>query len=198
MFLYFLCHVFADSMAQDKKEAVVLYNTQAVRAVLNIPNREIDRIISYEDDFLKGFTLEIPDYEKFLIESATAHPLAEAKIVEKSIPKEVNIPEGSTQYLKPPGDIPVFSYIKFAKGYATLSDEAILLLEKVVREYEKRPGKITLRALSAGNDNTLSVNRAQAVKTYLRIRGINTDMVTIQHLTGPVVVDNIMVVFPEN
>jgi hypothetical protein len=197
MFLFLLCYTSADLWSQNKKEAVVLYNTQAVKAVIDVPSKEIDYIISYEDDFLKGFRLEIPDYEKYLRENSTSSAIAQANVVDKTT---AEADEGMSQ--QPPqskeDDKSVFSYIKFQKGFATLSDEAIRLLESVLDEYEKSPGKIILRALSDSEDNMLSKNRAQAVKTYLKIRGLDADMISIQLLRGPRNLDDIMIVFPEN
>lgn len=197
MFLFLLFYTSLDLWSQQKKEAVVLYNTRAVNAVIDVPSKEIDYIISYEDDFLKGFRLEIPDYEKYLRENGTLTPIAQSSVVEGSS----GVAGGDVSHQTPESkenEPSVFSYIKFQKGFATLSDEAIRLLEQVIEENEKSPGKIILRALSDSDDNTLAKNRAQAVKTYLKIRGLDSGMISIQLLRGPRNLDDIMIVFPES
>lgn len=199
MFLLSMTSVSLVLYSQDKKETIILYNTQPVKAVIDVESKNIDYIIQNEDDYLIGFKLEIPDYEKFLRET---NPVFSSVPLDKdttsfSYTQLQNSPQSRATSSNNEIEPTVFSYVKFQKGFATLSDDAIRLLELVIAEYDRSQNNIVLRSFSISSDNILAKNRSNAVKTYLKIRGLDTNKVTVEHLKGELDIDEIMVVFKE-
>ena len=56
--------------SQSTKEAVILYNSQAVLAQIT-KDGEVKEIIQDEPDYLKGFTIKIQDYGQFVANQQT-------------------------------------------------------------------------------------------------------------------------------
>ena len=56
------------AFGQATKEAVILYNSLPVKAEITTDGN-VNRIISEEPDFLKGFTLKVQDYGQFVAQT---------------------------------------------------------------------------------------------------------------------------------
>lgn len=160
--------------AQEIKEAVILYNTQPVKAEITADGT-VNRIISEAPDHLKGFKLKEQDYGQFIEnQKKSVVPVA------KSQPYAIVSNEQSV--------------VKFEIGYATLSDDAIDILDKVVMHLRTNPNeKAVLVSLSKLNNSPITKNRLNSIRSYLKIRGIDTERVLIESLLGDLDIDEIKI-----
>ncbi len=196
--VFFILLLFAFNLkAQEKKEATILYNTQPVQAVIDVNTKSLDYIIKSDDNFMEGFRLVIPDYEKYLLEKGSI--VQEDKTIALDNSSLDNTAD--TLIAITPTDTEnslknnAISFIIFTPGQATLSDEAIRKLELVIDEYKISGRDITLKAISINDTDILSANRANAIKTYLKIRGIDTNAVSVSYLIGNHNNNNVLVEF---
>jgi outer membrane protein OmpA-like peptidoglycan-associated protein len=165
--------------AQTTKEVVILYNSKPVLAEVTIGG-DVTKIIKDDPDFLKGFTLSIQDYGQFIAQNKDITP-------ESIKPPQSTVHTLASDQLKT---------IPFDAGYATLSDLAISKLDEVVYYLRKNPeSKIVLRTLSIQNEALINKNRLNSVKTYLKIRGIDTSRISFESLVGDRNADEIKVLF---
>jgi hypothetical protein len=196
LFLFLSMLTAFNLIAQDKKEATVLYNTHPVKAVIDTETKSVDYIINSDEEFMKGFQLEIPDYEKHLLGQAVI--AQEDTSTKKSIVSEVlaydlfvDVPSSQDYSI----DNNLVRFISFTPGFATLSDEAIRKLESVIDEHKKSSKNILLKTISLTDTDQLSVNRINAIKTYLKIRGIDTNAVSVTYLIGDKNKEDVIVEF---
>jgi thymidylate synthase len=162
---------------QETKEAVILYNTQAVKAEIT-SDGTINRIISEEPDYLKGYTLTVQDYGQHIEKSK----IKEDKKVASSQPYAVFASE--------------YKLVKFEPNHATLSDEAIDILEELVTQLRKsNDEKVVLVSLSQLENGLINKNRLNSIRSYFKIRGINSERVLIESLLGEKDVDEIKIHF---
>lgn len=167
--------------AQNTKEAVILYNSQAVRANIT-PQGDVKQIIQEEPDFLKGFELKIQDYGQFI---ATQ---------EKEIVKE-------PVAVAPSGSYPVkkeYKTVYFEKDRATLSDETITQLDKIIAYLrENADVKIIAMTLSKYENELVSKNRLHSIRTYFKIRGIGEERVIFESLFAEIDAHEVKIGFVE-
>jgi len=155
--------------AQATKEAVILYNSQPVKAEIN-NDGEVLRIISDEPDYLNGFTLKIQDYGQFISELNKSGTVDPSK-------------SGIHQFLLEESDD--FISVPFDHGFATLSDPAIKKLDEVISYLKSNPtSKVVIRTLSTHKDALLDKNRINSVRTYFKIRGIASERLAYEALLG--------------
>jgi hypothetical protein len=168
------------AVAQDNKETVILYNTQPVRAEIT-PSGEVIRVISEEPDFLKGFTLKIPDY---------AQHVAVASAIKET--ESVKIPSSQAYSIESGDNI----LVPFDPGFATLSDKAISKLDQAIKILNQdRQAVALIRTFSIVNDSPLHKNRLNSVSAYFRIRGVDSSRFVFENLTGDRNFDEINISF---
>ncbi len=186
-----------NGIAQDKKVATILYNTKPVEAQIDTKSKSIDYIIRENDEYLSGFKLQIPDYEQFLLNDKTQKETTPQSIANSSNSQKVIAPAAPAPVMaKPTGfESGAFTFVMFSDGFATLSDAAILVLESVISELNKNHQNLTLKTFSTSKEDVLAINRANAVKTYLKIRGVNTENIEIIHLIGEINIPEVSVSF---
>lgn len=153
-------------VAQNTKQAVILYNSQAVRA--NITSQgDVKDIIQEEPDFLKGFELKIQDYGQFVEVS---------KNVET---KELETVASSGNYSVKKE----YKTVYFEKDRATLTDETIGQLDLIIAHLRENPQvKIIAMTLSKFENGLVSKNRLNSIRTYFKIRGIGEERVLFESL----------------
>lgn len=157
------------AVAQENKEAVILYNTQPVRAEIT-PSGEVVKVVSQEPDFLKGFTLKIPDYAQYVAQAqateatpATPAPSSQAY----SIDSHDNI------------------IVPFDPGFATLSDKAISKLDQVIKILNAEKKTLAMvRTFSVISESPLNRNRTNSITSYFKIRGVDPSRCLFENLTG--------------
>ncbi|MCB0659850.1 MAG: hypothetical protein KDC04_02880 [Saprospiraceae bacterium] len=169
------------AQSQDTKEAVILYNTAPVLAHIS-KDGEVYNIIREEPDFLKGFVLQIPDYEQYLLSKA---PLADATPKKTDEPLVKETVENQKKIKKlPTSHYDILDYslggFNFSKDQATLNSESIDLLNRIITYKTTNPQKKIHFILKNDNqnDNKLFKNRANAIVTYLKLRGFPTSDIT--------------------
>jgi outer membrane protein OmpA-like peptidoglycan-associated protein len=164
--------------SQNTKEAVILYNSQPVKAEIT-SDGNVNKIISEVPDFLKGFTLKVQDYGQF--------------IAEKQDTKSETIVPSSQSYAIVGKE---FKLVRFEPTFATLSDEAIVELDKIIAHLRQEPNeKAVLVTLSRLESALISKNRQNSIRTYLKIRGIDPERVLFESLLGEKDVDEVKVHF---
>lgn len=155
--------------AQTTKDAIILYNSQPVKAEIN-SNGDVLRIISEEPDYLKGFTLKIQDYGQFISELNKGTTDDQGMISSNKIAFE---------------ESDDFISVPFDHGFATLSDMAIKRLDDVILYLKSNPSsKVVIRTLSTHKDALLDKNRINSVRTYFKIRGITSERLSYEALLG--------------
>jgi len=164
--------------AQSIKEAVILYNSQAVLAKISTDG-EVKEIIRDESGYLQGFTLKVQDYGQFLANQE------KLKSYDKVIlPSENTFFDKDKDYISVP----------FESGYATLSDLAISRLDVVIGELRKSPTtRVIIRTLSTNKDALIDKNRINSVRTYLKIRGIAQERLAYETLSGDRDIDEVKI-----
>lgn len=154
-------------VAQNTKEAVILYNSQAVRANIT-PDGNVTSIIKEEPDFLKGFELKIQDYGQFV--ASQQLPVKNEPIV---VASSGNYPVVKKEY----------KTVYFEKDRATLTDETIAQLDQIIAYLrENVEVKIIAMTLSKFENGLVSKNRLNSIRTYFKIRGIGEDRVLFESL----------------
>lgn len=167
--------------SQDSKDAVILYNTEPVLAHIS-KSGDVYRIIKDESDFLKGFTLEVPDYEKFLKQKEATKVVSATAASSQNIAIEPPVTGNTIPLPKSNYDILDFSLggFYFAEGQATLNADAIGILDNVIIYTQANPDKkIHFNLMKdASQGKRLIKNRTNAILTYLKLRGVNIDDIT--------------------
>ncbi len=164
--------------SQSTKEAVILYNSQAVLAQIT-KDGEVKEIIQDEPDYLKGFTIKIQDYGQFVANQQTMK--SDQKVV---LPSVKTFSEIDDNYISVP----------FESGYATLSDLAISRLDEVIGELRKSPSaRVIIRTLSTKKDALIDKNRINSVRTYFKIRGIAQERLSYETLSGDRDIDEVKI-----
>jgi outer membrane protein OmpA-like peptidoglycan-associated protein len=167
--------------AQNTKEAVILYNSQAVRANIT-PQGDVKQIIQEEPDFLKGFELKIQDYGQFLVTQ------------EKETIKEPVTVASS-------GNYPVkkeYRTVYFEKDRATLTDETIAQLDQIIAYLREHAGvKVIAMTLSKYENGLVSKNRLNSIRTYFKIRGIGEERVLFESLFAEIDAHEVKIGFIE-
>lgn len=167
-FVILLCTVLIGTIgvAQNTIEAVILYNSQAVRANIT-PQGDVKDIIREEPDFLKGFELKIQDYGQFIA------------IQEKEVAKKIESVASS-------GNYPVkkeYKTVYFEKDRATLTDETIAHLDQIIAYLREHSDvKIIAMTLSKFENGLVSKNRLNSIRTYFKIRGIGEERILFESL----------------
>jgi outer membrane protein OmpA-like peptidoglycan-associated protein len=155
--------------AQQSKEAVILYNSEAVKAQIT-QSGDVIRIIKPEPDYLAGFKLISYNYEEVFAQAALVPESEKIKAY------DVVSAEGTDIY--------------FESGFATLSRDAITRLDGIVNILKASPSaKILISEFIQNENDQLAKNRINSVKKYLQIKGIGERKVQINRLEG---------VYPEN
>jgi outer membrane protein OmpA-like peptidoglycan-associated protein len=154
-------------VAQNTKEAVILYNSQVVRANIT-PDGNVTSIIKEEPDFLKGFELKIQDYGQFV---------ANQQLPVKNEPF-VAVSSGNYSVVKKE-----YKTVYFEKDRATLTDETIAQLDQIIAYLrENVEVKIIAMTLSKFENGLVSKNRLNSIRTYFKIRGIGEDRILFESL----------------
>lgn len=155
--------------AQSSKEAVILYNTEAVKAEIT-PTGDIIKIIKSEPDYLAGFKLVAYDYDQVFAQSA--------RMPENEKHKGYDVVSADTKE------------IYFDSGFATLNKDAINKLDEIIKILNReRSKKLLIAEFEQNESDPLTKNRINSVKMYLRIKGISENKIQINKLLG---------VYPEN
>jgi outer membrane protein OmpA-like peptidoglycan-associated protein len=153
-------------VAQNTKEAVILYNSQAVRANIT-PQGDVKNIIKEEPDFLKGFELKIQDYGQF-------------------IASKENVATKETETVASSGNYAVkkeYKTVYFEKDRATLTDATIAQLDQIIAHLREHADvKIIAMTLSKFENGLVSKNRLNSIRTYFKIRGIGEERVLFESL----------------
>lgn len=175
LFVLFMASLTVTS--QDTKNAIILYNSKAVEAEIT-SDGNVNKIISEQPDYLKGFTLKVQDYGQFIASESTK--------VEKQ-------PASSQAYSIFSSD---YKLVKFEQNHATLSDEAINLLEEIVLHLRNAKGEnVVLVSLSTLESGLITKNRLNSIRSYFKIRGIDPERVKIESLHGEIDVNEIKIHF---
>lgn len=155
--------------AQQSKEAVILYNSEAVKAQIT-QSGDILRIIGPEPDYLAGFKLVSYNYEEVFAQAALVPESEKIKAY------DVVSVDGTDIY--------------FENGFATLSKEAVSRLDGIISNLKATPSaKILISDFFQNENDQLAKNRINSIKKYLQIKGISDRKVQINKLTG---------IYPEN
>lgn len=155
--------------AQNAKEAVILYNTEPVKAEIT-PNGEVVRIIGPEFDYLKGFKLISYDYTNVTASDNTKLRLDPFRDINTSEAKGYEI--------------------KFESGFATLNQNALKELDEVVAKMTSEPNtKILIADFEQYEADILARNRVNSIRKYLKLKGIDEGRVSLNRLKG---------VYPDN
>lgn len=180
--IVFLCLAFAwcnTTYTQDTKEAVILYNSQPVKAEITTDGN-VNQIISEEPDFLKGFTLKVQDYGQFV--EAQPNLFEKEKVLLNSQSYTIQSKEVAS--------------IRFTPSFATLSDEAISSLDGIIAILRTEPNtKINLETIARLDDGIVSKNRFNTIKTYLKLKGIDSDRISFDTLIGDKEVHDVKIYF---
>ena len=161
---------------QQTKEALILYNTQPVKAEVTSTG-EVVKVISQEPDQLQGFTLKVMDYAKYLDEANK---------------EKQTLPASQAYSIESVDGI----LVPFDSGHATLSDVAISRLDEVIRELNADSRAVALiRTFSVINESPLHKNRLSSIKTYFKIRGIGESRFVFENLIGERNFDEIKISF---
>ncbi|MBK8349846.1 MAG: hypothetical protein IPL08_20395 [Saprospiraceae bacterium] len=172
--------------SQTTKEAVILYNSKPVLAEITTEG-SVNKIISEEPDFLKGFTLKVMDYGQVVADQQNKANKPSNPVV------SITTAPASQAYAVESHD---FKSIPFEAEYATLSDLAIERLDEVISHLKTHTGsKIVLRSLSLKDDSLINKNRLNSIQTYLKIRGIDIQRVSFESLVGDLNANEIKVHF---
>lgn len=164
------------AFGQTTKEAVILYNSLPVKAEIT-SDGNVNRVISEEPDFLKGFTLKVQDYGQLV---------AQREEVQK-----VNPVASSQSYSINAGEL---ASVKFDPDYATLSDETISTLDQIIALLKAdNQAKISLETISKLNTALISANRFNSIRTYLKIKGIDSNRISFQSLVGDTDVNQVKI-----
>ncbi|MBK6497939.1 MAG: hypothetical protein IPJ39_03885 [Saprospiraceae bacterium] len=164
------------AFGQATKEAVILYNSLPVKAEITTDGN-VNRIISEEPDFLKGFTLKVQDYGQF--------------VAQTEAPKKNDPVASSQSYSINAGEL---ASVKFDPDYATLSDETISTLDQIIALLkDDNQAKISLETISKLNTALVSKNRFNSIRTYLKIRGIDPERISFQSLVGDTDVNQVKI-----
>ncbi|MBK8054412.1 MAG: hypothetical protein IPK35_14395 [Saprospiraceae bacterium] len=163
--------------SQESKEAVILYNTKPVLAEIT-KGGSVLQIVRDEPDFLKGFTLEVPDYVKHMEE-----------LKKTKGDNAVSIVESNAQLLT----------VSFDRGFAVLTEDAINQLDNAIRLMKGNPkGKLILRTLSISDPTSLDQNRINSIKSYFNIRGLNPDVIRYEAMKGSTNLDEVKITLSLN
>jgi hypothetical protein len=169
MFLFLTMSLYLT--AQETKETIILYNSIPVRAEI-ANDAEVKRVIREEPNYLKGYSLKIQDYGQFVVQD-TVRPAEMATDVSQDLKARITTEESE------------FIEIVFDPGFATLSDQSVYRLDGIVKRLKNDSALIvTLRALSLKTDGSVTKNRLNSIKTYLRLRGVAHGRVLIEKLQG--------------
>lgn len=168
--------------AQETKEAVILYNSVPVRAEIS-SDAEVKRVIREEPEYLKGYSLKIQDYGKFVDQSEVKPSQVVVDSSQETAGKTIIEEDG-------------FVELVFDPGFATLSDQSVYRLDSVVKRLKNDAALfVTLRALSLKSDGSVTKNRLNSIKTYLRLRGVEQGRVLIEKLQGDRDADEVKIFF---
>lgn len=181
--LVFLCVALAwsnASFAQATKEAIILYNSQPVKAEIT-SDGNVNHIISEEPDFLKGFTLKVQDYGQFI----AAQPKVAVES-EKTLPSSQSYSVQSKEV----------AAVRFTPSYATLSDDAIAALDGVIAILQAEPStKINLETITRLDASAVSKNRFNTIRTYLKLKNIDPERISYDTLIGDKDVNDVKIYF---
>jgi len=173
--LFWSMFLFSMSLrAQQTEEVALLYNTNPVLAVVN-DSAEIVKVVKPLPGYMNGYTLVTPDYaEKENSKSKTASSSGYSII-------------SSESYLIP-----------FSQGFAVLDDEAVEILDHLLKEMKQYPSKsLLLSVYNESLNNNLYKNRINAVKSYLKIEGLSLDRLKLNYLEGAASQDEFKINFVE-
>ena len=163
--------------AQVNKQVSILYNTKLVLAEVS-PEGKVIRIIDDTADDLKGYVLKTQDYSLDQLDAST----------QPKIQRESN-----SNYIYA-GIDPTLIY--FEKGGAILSDKAIESLETTIKTLKSNPSlKLLVQTLDKYAASLLNKNRVEAVKTYLKIRGVSHENTIYEPLKGEKNLDEVKIQF---
>ena len=163
--------------AQANKQVSILYNTKLVLAEVS-PDGKVLRIIDDTAEDLKGYVLKTQDYT--LGQNET-----------KKQPEIKRVMSSKYNY----SDINA-TLIYFEKGEATLSDKAIESLESTIKVLKADPSlKLLVQTLDVHAASAVNKNRVAAVKTYLKIRGVNDESTVYEPLKGETDLDEVKIYF---
>jgi hypothetical protein len=168
--------------AQETKEAVILYNSVPVRAEIT-NDAQVKRVIREEPAYLKGYSLKIQDYGEFVDQSEEKPSQVVVDSSQQTVGKTITEEDGSVEII-------------FDPGFATLSDQSVYRLDGVVKRLKNDAALfVTLRALSLKSDGSVTKNRLNSIKTYLRLRGVEQGRVLIEKLQGDRDADEVKIFF---
>jgi outer membrane protein OmpA-like peptidoglycan-associated protein len=179
--------------AQQTKQVIVLINSQPCLVELDA-NGNITKVIQQEPQALSGY-----EVEKKIDEALPKVP--HSKVLNPDEPPIMIID-------KPKVDVdgavnPIFNYkvspevddiTRFAPGEATLTMEARNKLDIVALDMKQNPSDVVvIRSLSINKESKLHLNRVDAVKSYFKIKGIDSNRIIAESLQGRVDADEIKV-----
>ncbi|MFZ1750264.1 MAG: hypothetical protein WAU01_08740 [Saprospiraceae bacterium] len=168
-------------IGQSTKQVVILYNTVPVLAEVSAYG-DVNKILRNEPDYLKGYTLKVHDYGKFLTEAEiAAHSKSSAVLRNESVtPVEAQVT------------------LPFDTGYATLTDRTVKELDSMVDFLVKNPQKnVVLSSLSTEQFVELNNRRINSIKLYLKLRGIQEDRISFSNFIGEHDADEVKFTYQE-
>lgn len=171
--------------ATSQKETVILYNSEPSKVELG-NDGEIQGFVGIVPGYMEGYTvvkepLVSPDPEK------------DGDVVVQPIftNKSTNAPYSilSTERI----------LLEYKPGYATLNSATLNKLDNIAAKLKKDPNAKVLLSYSISQDDarqrTIANNRVDSAKTYLRIKGISEDRVSVDEIESTVMDDTISVNF---
>jgi outer membrane protein OmpA-like peptidoglycan-associated protein len=192
--LGFILFLNSTLLQAQNRQAVILVNSQPVLAELDA-NGNIVKVIKEEPAALAGYDLVkseqsigIPVVPKPKSPDTEHAPIM---IIEKpKVEKDGKVASIYDFKVSPTID----AEILFAADAATLSLDARSQLDNVALDLKANPSDVAVvRSLSVNKDSKIHANRVDAVRTYLRIKGVDGNRILTECLQGRIDVSDIKV-----
>lgn len=192
--------------AQKVKEAVILYNAQPVRALID-ENGNVVKILAAEPNYLSGKELDIPEYDKDFrqvapekIQESVQGPNQDKVRTNSSDKTEiVGMPAilKEDEYIVPIVDNSRMT-LQFDNGMAVLTTKVRKELDRIVDYLKQHPNiNVVAMTLSKYEDELLSTNRQSSVRTYLKIKGIPENRIIFKSFFSDINIQDVKIEFSE-
>lgn len=183
MFGFFLVLNSTAIFAQQTKQTIILINSQPCLVEVD-QKGNIIKVIKQEENTVEGLKNTAP--------SESLQHIPQVKIQDPETPQVIYIdkPKASDN-----GSVAgVYDYkvsnqinaiTQFGQGEATLSTEARKALDKVVEDLLANINDVAvIRSLSIEKTSKLHINRVDAVRSYLKLKGIGSSRIIAENLQG--------------
>ncbi|MCZ2101936.1 MAG: OmpA family protein [Chitinophagales bacterium] len=192
--------------AQKVKEAVILYNAQPVRALID-ENGNVVKILAAEPNYLSDKELDIPEYDKDfrqvvpekIKESAQGSNQDKVQTNSSDQTEIVGMPAISKEdeIVAPIVDNSRMT-LQFDNGMAVLTTKVRKELDRIVDYLKQHPNiNVVAMTLSKYEDELLSTNRQSSVRTYLKIKGIPENRIIFKSFFSDINIQDVKIEFSE-